>query len=179
MRSILTSVAVFVLVFVPVTAAHAQTPIPPDIKTKMSGYVGTWEVEEWVKESPSGPEVVQTGMWEARWAFDAFIEWRGNMTSDGKTTTNVEFEGYDPLMQGFTFWFGSDGSRGEAYDGEWDGNTLTIQLIEHTADGQSHRGRCIWPYSADFAQIQDYHCEKLTDGEWWVFRRGSSTKAAG
>jgi len=179
MRTMYASFTAVALVLMPALAAHAQAPIPPDVRQKMSGYVGTWAVEEWVRETPSAPEVAQNGSWEASWYFDAFIEWKGSIESDGETISTVEYEGYDPIIQNYSYWFGSDGSRGEAYDGEWDGTTIRIQLVEYTTGGEVHRGRCTWPYSADFTELRDYFCEKLTDGNWWVFRRGSARKMSG
>ena len=80
----------------------------------------------------SAPEVVTTGTWEARWIFDALIEWRGTSKAGGKTTSHVEHEGYDPIMEGDTYSFGSDGSRGHAYGGEWEGNTFRLQFVGYS-----------------------------------------------
>lgn len=163
----------------PISAIDAQSAIPSDIRSKMSGYVGTWNFEERLKETPTSPETTSTGTWEARWIFDSLIEWKGTNISGGQTSTNVEYEGYDPVKQGYTYWFVSDGSRGQSYDGEWDGNTLRLQTISYAANGTVIRGRCTWPYSADFTALNEYFCEQLTDGRWWVSRRGKATKVGG
>lgn len=167
------------LVLVPFSALLAQGSIPAEIRTKMDGYLGNWTVRETVKDSPSSPETTYTGTWEARWLYDGFIEWKATGTMGGKTTSSVEYEGYDPVMQGYSYWFVSDGSRGHAYDGQWEGNTITIQTVAFGVDGAVSRGRCTWPYNDDFTAIRDYFCEQLTDGKWWVSRRGTATKVGG
>ena len=154
----------------------AQPSMPSAVRTNLAGYVGTWSFDEQVKDTPAGAERTVTGTWEARWVYDSLIEWRVS-DSDGKT--GIEFEGYDPLMQNYTYWFNSDGSRGRAYDGEWDGNTLRIQFVETSPNGETSRGRCTWPYNASFTALPDYTCEKLTAGKWWIFRSGSATKGSG
>jgi hypothetical protein len=179
MRKLCAFLGIVTLVLTPFSARAAQGSIPPDIHAKMDGYVGSWTFEETNKETPSSPETTQTGTWEARWIFDGLIQWKGSWTNGGRTTTNVEFEGYDPLMQGYSYGFASDGSRGQAYDGEWDGTTLRLQFIAYGVDGTVTRGRCTWPYNADFTALPNYFCEQLTDGRWWVSRRGTATKVGG
>lgn len=88
----------------------------------------------------------------------------------------MEYEGYDPEKQEYTYWFASDGGRGHAFDGEWNGNTLTIQFIQIEKDGTRQRGRCTWPYNERFTELNNYTCETLTDGTWWVSRRGNAQK---
>jgi len=156
------------------TQALAQTSIPSDVHAKLSGYVGTWDFEERVKTTAAGAEKTITGRWHAAWIFESLIEWN---YSDSDGMTGVEYEGYDPIIQNYTYWFNSDGSRGRAYDGEWDGNTLRIQFVETAPDGEVSRGRCTWPYNENFTALTSYTCEKLTDGTWWVFRAGTAAKA--
>ena len=163
---------------IPTAPVLAQGSIPSEVRTKMAGYVGTWSFEEQVKETPTAAEETVTGTWEARWIYDSLIEWRGSSTSGSGTSSSVEYEGYDPVMQGYTYWFASDGSRGRVYDGEWDGNTFRLQFVEFSADGEVSRGRCTWPYNSDFTALPSYSCEKLTDGAWWVFRSGKATKTS-
>jgi hypothetical protein len=171
--------ATVALTFTASSHVIAQSSMPPDIRAKMNGYVGTWDVEEQLRDSPGGSEKTARGTWEARWAADDRIEWLSTSTTDGRTVTSVEHEGYDPVMQVYTYWLSSDGERGHAYDGEWDGNTLRLQFVQTTAEGAQVRGRCTWPYNADFTELASYSCEKLTDGEWWVFRSGTATKRGG
>lgn len=176
MRRTSISLATFALALLAASHVAAQSPTPADIRAKMDRYVGTWDFEEQTRATPGAPEKTATGSWEARWVFDNLIEWSGSSTTDGHTITLIEFEGYDALQQTYTYWFDSDGGRGHAYDGEWDGNTLRIQFVDNDADGSRSRGRCTWPYNADFTEASNYFCEKLTDGEWWVFRRGTARK---
>lgn len=179
MRNLCSHLAIPGFLLLSLSPISAQGSIPPDIRSKMDGCVGTWRFEETVKDTPSSQEVTQTGTWEARWLFDGLLEWRGTTVSGGETTTNIELEGYDPVMQGYTYWFESDGSRGHAYDGEWEGTTFRLQFLAYGDAGAVSRGRCTWPYNADFTDLPNYFCEKLTDGEWWVFRRGVATKVGG
>ena len=171
-----TGFTILVLTLIPSAQVLAQASIPEDVRTKMMGYIGTWSYEEQVKETPMGPEKTITGTWEARWIYDWLIEWRGTSTADGVTSSSIKYEGYDPITQGYTYWFGSGGSRGIAYDGEWNGNTIQLEFVAFSPDGRRSRGRCIWPYSADFTALPSYRCEKLTNGQWWVFRTGTATK---
>ena len=152
----------------------AQSNIPSDIRAKMDGYVGVWDWEEQVKSSPDAEWVAKNGTWEASWVFDHLIQWRG-FDADGNLTV-PEYEGYDAEKQGYTTFFVSNGARGESFDGVWDGNTITHQSILISADGVRSRNRCTWPYNSDFTAIENYTCETLTDGTWWVWRRGNAKK---
>lgn len=169
-------ISAFVVGLFATTSASAIGQIPDEIRAKMDGYVGSWSYDEMTRDGPSATERSATGTWEARWFSDTLIQWTWTGNSPGGPVSGVEFEGYDPIRQGYTFSFASDGSRGESYDAEWVGNTLRIQFIEYTADGDVSRGRCTWPYSDDFTELEAYSCERLTNGRWWVFRRGSARK---
>ena len=153
----------------------AQLSIPADIKTKMNGYLGTWEFSEEVLETPSSDPITVNGEWTARWVFDDLIEWSGTFTSGETELTLIEYEGYDRQHQGFAYWFISSGFRGDMYDGVWDGNTISWQHKDFAPDGSATRGRCKFSYSENFTKM-DYACETSSDGAWWTSRRGSANK---
>jgi hypothetical protein len=158
-------------------SALAQSNVPADIKAKMNGYVGTWKFQEETKSSPTSDSVTVTGTWEASWVFDSLIEWRGTFSSSEGTVTTVEYEGYDADRLGYTYYFVSDGSRGELFNGVWTGNTIIFGAIHIDADSTRTRFRCTWPYSKDFSAVVNYSCETLTNGSWWVSRTGNAKKA--
>ena len=158
------------------TNGYADSAIPTDIKEKMNGYVGSWVFEEEVKDTPKSESVAFSGTWDTRWVFDDLIEWRATFSSSEVSGTVVEYEGYDPVMQGYTYWWVSNGARGQAFDGHWDGNTMYIQAIDIAPDGTRKRVRCVWPYNDDFTEMVNYKCEALEDGKWWVNRTGSAKK---
>ena len=158
------------------SSSLAQSHIPADIKAKMDGYVGTWEFQEEIKSSPSSKSLAIAGKWEAHWIFESLIEWSATYTSSEGRGSAIEYEGYDPVLQGYTYWFDSSGSRGQVFDGAWDGNTMKLQAIEIAADGTRTRLRCTWPYNNDFTAIVNYKCETLTKGSWWVSRTGNAKK---
>ena len=175
MRNRLLTIVSAIILTVPAIAL-AQSNIPADIKAKMNGYVGTWEVKEETRSSPSAEFVTLTAEWQVRWIFDSLIEWRSTSSSSQGDGSSVEYEGYDPVMQGYTYWFSSDGSRGQIFDGVWDGNTMNLQEISFAADGVRTRNRCTWPYNKDFTAIVNFKCETLTNGSWWVSRTGNAKK---
>ena len=172
-RGLITITAIFLTIS---SSALAQSNIPADIKAKMNGFVGKWEIQEEWKSSPSSDPAEVSGQWEARWAFDSLIEWRATYSSADWTFTSIEYEGYDPILQGYTYWFNSDGSRGQVFDGVWDGNTMKLQAVDIATDGTRTRVRCTWPYNKDFTAIVNYKCETLTKGSWWVSRTGNAKK---
>ena len=157
-------------------SALAQSNIPADVKAKMNGFVGKWEIQEEWKSSPSADPEEVSGQWEARWVFDSLIQWRGTFSSADWAITYIEYEGYDSILQGYTYWFDSDGGRGQAFDGVWDGNTQKIQAVDIATDGTRSRVRCTWPYNNDFTAIVNFKCETLTKGSWWVSRTGNAKK---
>ncbi len=165
---------IVILCFFFSSAALAQSKIPPDIRAKMDGYVGVWEYEEATRSTPNGEYETSNGQWEARWVFNYLIEWSGLDAAD--EVGLIEYESYDSEKQGFAYWFAPNGTRGEGYDGTWNGNTITFQEIRTDPDGSRIRQRCTWPYNSDFTAIDEYKCEWLTDGKWWVSRQGNAKK---
>jgi hypothetical protein len=155
---------------------YADTAIPTHIKEKMNGLVGSWVFEEETKGTPTSESVTTTGTWDTRWIFDNLIEWRATFSSSEGSGTTVEYEGYDPLIQGYSYWWVSNGERGQFTNGHWDGNTAYQLSIDIAPDGTRQRGRCTWPYNDDFTEIVNYQCERLEDGKWWVYRTGSAKK---
>ena len=156
-------------------STQADEQIPAAVKAKMNGYIGTWEFSEEVLETPSSDPITVNGEWTARWIFDNLIEWSGTFLWKGSEATLVQYEGYDKQHKGFSYWFISSGLRGDMYDGVWDGNTMSWQHKDFAPDGSATRGRCKFSYKDDFTKI-DYVCEGLTDGVWWVSRRGNAKK---
>jgi hypothetical protein len=154
----------------------AESIIPAHIKEKMNGYVGTWEFAETQRATQSAAPLKVTGKWEAKWYSDNLIEWRATYTHSEGTGANTEYEGFDPVILGYSYWFDTNGSRGQLFNGTWQGNTFGFDAVDVHSDGTRVRQRCQFHYSEDFTVIDRYQCETHTGGNWWLSREGSARK---
>ena len=148
----------------------ADSAIPAHIKEKLDGFVGTWEYEQEIRQTQSSDWEKSTGSWSSHWVYDYLIETRGGGGSA------IQYTGYDPMMQIYSYWFQSDGTHGRFVDGYWDGNTWYLDNFGIEDNGVPWRGRCSFPFNDDFTAIMNYQCEALEDGDWYVWRKGSAKK---
>jgi len=174
MKRIVVAVGVLALVC---AATQAQEAKPGPQHQKMHVWIGDWTWEEEVRDSPSEP------WYKATWTGQVsllpggfFIEfrWKGNLK--GREIFVLEIEGYDPIKKtNVTSFFDSLGVMGHVTSAVYSDNREDVEFTQTTADGKTIRCRCTHTFAADFMSLTS-SCEKLTDGEWWVFNKGSATK---
>jgi hypothetical protein len=88
----------------------------------------------------------------------------------------VEIHGYDP-RQKTGFYFGVDDS-GSLARATWEWTTERARRMDGTAvapDGTGFQWRCTWEFAVGFGSVQGT-CERLTNGEWWIYRKAKGTK---
>jgi len=172
-------VALSLITVVNGAGALAQSPTVScagDVK-QLTPMLGRWVYREEFRRKPDAAWEIGASEWENRWLGEGcFLDSPGSITfPTGQRVRVVQVYGYDPVRKlRFIYYFASEGTVGTGV-WEWSGATGKQEIAEVAADGTTVSLRCASTFSAD-AYSMEGACERLTDGNWWVFRRFKGTK---
>ena len=139
--------------------------------------IGHWVNEELHRASPDAPWQQGSSEWDIKFMPGGLVvETPGHLkVGEGQVVSWVQVYGFDPVNQThFSRWFASDGGYGSNLF-DWAGRTVRERGSETLADGTQETVRCDWTFDADFGSAE-FACERITNGKWWVFRKGAGKK---
>ncbi len=167
MRTVVTLVAVICLVGVAFGQPPREAPKPGPEHQKLGIWLGDWQYEGEVQDSPMGPAGKVVGKMTVRPVLGGlFVEFRNEETGPTGTIQYLEVDGYDPVNKIYTW-------KGFASDGCANAVTYTIDGTKvsysgtMSAGGKQYQIRGTIVFTADFTSDIEKR-EYSADGKTWA-----------